>query len=85
MPELKHIDPEDISDTGGWEDDGSFAFTCQIAFWKNDGLDHDDLSEQEQDDLFRDDTLVGYRYETFRVSRGDIPSSGNRADKELSN
>ena len=67
LPELARI--ESLDDCEGWVDNDTFVLKREIEFRKSDGKPYDELTEDEQDILDNDSSLVGYRSDTVRYKR----------------
>lgn len=66
-PELARF--EELDKCDGWIDNDTFVFKHDRAIRKSDGATYESLSEQEQEILDNDSTLMGYRSETVRFQR----------------
>jgi hypothetical protein len=66
-PELARF--EALDDCDGWKDNDTFVLKREIAIRKSDGATYESLSEQEQDVLDNDSTLMDYRIETVYFQR----------------
>jgi hypothetical protein len=66
-PELARFEPLDGCD--GWIDNDTFVLRREISIRKSDGAEYESLSEQEQEILDNDSTLMDYRIETVQFKR----------------
>ena len=53
----------------GWTDNYTFVLKQEIEFRKSDGALYDELSEEDQDVLDKDLSLLGYRYDIVHFKR----------------
>jgi len=53
----------------GWLDNERFVLTREVEIRKSDGMPYEQLSEEEQQLLDRDSSLVDYRIERVQVKR----------------
>lgn len=68
--ELKRI--ESVGELKGWDEDGNFTIETEIEIRKSDGKHYDDLSEEEQDVLDADQSLVDYKSNWIKVSQEEL-------------
>jgi hypothetical protein len=66
-PEMARFDSLDGCD--GWLDNDTFVLRREISIRKSDGVEYESLSEQEQEILDNDSTLMDYRIETVQFKR----------------
>ncbi|MHC1782473.1 MAG: hypothetical protein AB9891_06885 [Anaerolineaceae bacterium] len=66
-PELARFEALDGCD--GWKDNDTFVLRREITIRKSDGVDYDSLSEQEQEILENESTLLGHRIETIQFNK----------------
>jgi hypothetical protein len=66
-PELARFEALDGCD--GWTDNDTFVLRREITIRKSDGANYDSLSEQEQEVLDNDSSLMDYRIETVHFKR----------------
>ncbi len=60
---------DNLNDSEGWLDNDTFILSQEVEFRKSDGLAYKMLSEEEQNILDTDSSLVDYRNETFHFER----------------
>jgi hypothetical protein len=66
-PELERFDALDGFD--GWKDNDTVVLIREVPIRKSDGVTYESLSEQEQQGLDNDETLMDYRIETVSFQR----------------
>lgn len=66
-PEIARFD--NLDDSDGWLDNDTFVLSQEVELRKSDGVPYKILSEEEQDFLDKDATLLGYRKETIQFKR----------------
>jgi len=71
--ELKRI--EDIGKIMGWDNNGNFVFEKDIEIRKSDGVPYDSLSENEQEILDNNQSLVEYRTDIIKINIVELKSN----------
>ena len=66
-PELARF--ENLDGCEGWIDNETFVLKHEVGYRKSDGALYDSLSDEEQEVLIKDDTLIEYRCETVHFKR----------------
>ncbi len=68
----------ELNDCVGWADNESFVFTREIECRKNDGVQYDMLSEEEQARLDSGESLTDYRITRIEVRRDELLRKAQR-------
>lgn len=66
----------ELTECNRWLDNETFLLKREVAFRKSDGIPYEQLSEEEQEILDEDSSLVGHQNEDVEVRR---PPYGNAA------